>query len=251
MVEFDPYESAKQMGDQASLDSWARYEDALLSAPVIAIKPFPYLQYEHPKETDEYGPVHEIWDESIRQVVGIYEESFAQAFAPFFDAVKLEKRPYTPPSGYAKGAPISFPIDVLQLVYEQQWLIGVGIAVFHDLVSEAVKNGLKKLHHWWDEHNVPTAERVLPSHNPFIVRVLVEEHAHRCYPKLMPGLATIHAAFPLNADYPANGALFLMILPYPKGSLIYLVDDRLWLLSIVRTTPTGSTELDSSGWLSA
>lgn len=248
-MEFDPYESAKQMGDQTALDSWQRYEDALLSAPLVAIRPIPYLRYEYPEKTDEYGPVPEIWEESIRQVVGIYEESFAQAFRSYRDGVKLTRRPYFPPSAYGKGGPFSYPIDLLQLVYEQQWLIGVGVAVFHDIVSEAVKSAARRLHQWWAEHSVPAAERILPSHNPYTLKVLVEEHAHRCYPKLMAGTATVHPTFPLNADYPARGALFLMVMPYSKGSLIYLVDDRLWLLSIVRTTPKESIELDSSGWL--
>lgn len=83
MVDFDPYESAKRMNDEAALDSWRRYEEALRSAPVIAIKPHPYLQYEYPDRTGEYGPLSEIWEESIRQVLQMYEGSFAEAFAAF------------------------------------------------------------------------------------------------------------------------------------------------------------------------
>lgn len=219
-MNFDPYENVKLMNDQVALDSWGRYEDALLSAPVIAIAPEPYLRYEHPEETDEYGPVPEIWEESIRQVLEIYEESFAQAFAQFSDEVKLETRPYFPPSSYAKGGPFSYPIDLVQFVYEQKWLVGIGILTLNSLVADAVKGSARRLYQWWTENKVPEAEQVLPSHNPVIVRAVVENHAHQCFPKLVPGTATIHPAFPLNADYPVNGALFLVILPYPKGSLI-------------------------------
>lgn len=248
-MDFDPYENAKQMGDHAALVSWARYEGALLSEPAIAIRPVSYLEYEHPDKRNEYGAAPEIWEESIRQVVDIYEQSFAQVIASLPDDTRLERRPYSPPSGYGKGGPISYPIEVVQIVYDQAWLVEFGIGAFNAIVVEAVIASAKKLRRWMIEHKVPEYEQTLPSHNPFIVRAVVESHAHRYLPKLTPGTAAIHAGFPLDADYPVNGEPFLVVLPYPKGSVIYQVDDKLRLLTIIRTTPESSIELDSSGWL--
>lgn len=249
-MDVDPYENAKNMNDQFALNSWAKYEKALLAAPVVAISPKPFLQYEHPEATNEYGAPPEIWEESTRQILDIYEQSFARAIAQYVDSVKLDRRSYTPPSGYGKGGPVSYPIELIQIIYDQSWLMDVGIAVVHAIVAEAVIGASRTLRQWMRKHKVPDSEQVLPSHNPFIVKAVVEHHAHRCFPNLTPGTSTIHSGFPLDADYPARGDPFLVTLPYPKGSIVYLIDDKLRRPLIIRTTPAGSRELDSSGWLS-
>lgn len=249
-MDFDPYESARRMNDQAALDSWARYERDLQSAPVIAIKPTPYLQYENPDETGEYGALPWIWEESIRQVLEIYEESLEHAVAELPGGAKLERRTYTPPSSYQRGGPFTYPTDLLQLVMDQKWLVNVGSDVVSDVVAAAVIASSIKMYQWMTTHKVLKSERILPSHSPYIVRAVVEAEAHRCFPNLMPGTATIEANVPLDADYPVNGSLFLVTLPYLNGSIIYRVDDRLQLQSVIRTTPKGAQELDSSCWLS-
>ncbi len=248
-MDFDPYVSAKRMNDQFALDSWAKYEVALLSAPVIAISPQPFLQYEHPEKANEYGALPEIWEESTRQILKIYERSFAQVVAQLADEAKIERRSYTPPSGYGKGGPIGFPIELLELVYDQDKLMDVGIDVFETIIADAVIRSGMKLRQWMIEHKVPEAEQIFPSHNPFIVRAVVEDHAHRHFPNLMPGPSTVYADFPFDADYPVTEGRFLVILTYPKGSIIYLVDAKLRRPLIVRTTPKGSMELDSSNWM--
>lgn len=249
MVDFDPYESAKRMNDEAALDSWRRYEEALLSAPVIAINPHPYLQYEYPDQTNEYGALPGIWEESIRQVLQMYEGSFAQAFAAFSNEVKLEKRSYTPPFAYQRGGPFSYPTDLLQLVMDEKWLASLGAPVAAGLMVNAITEASRKLRQWWNDHRVPESEQILPSHSPAIIRAVVESEAHRCFPNLMPGTATIESTLPLDADYPVNGSLFRVTLPYANGTIIFLVDDRLRRPSIFRTSPAGTRKLDASCWL--
>lgn len=248
-MDFNPYEAAKEMNDDAALDSWKSYEDALLSEPVIAITPSPYLQYENPDSTDEYGPTAEIWEQSIQQELDIYQLSLAQAVSRLPVDTPINRRYYTPPSGYGRGGPISYPIELIQLAIDQKWLVEFGVDALNAIVADAMVRATIRLRQWWTDHNVPQDTWRLPSHNPFIVRAVVETHARRSFPNLKPGTATIHACLPANADLPATGVPFLVTLPYPKGSLVYLVDDRLWLLNIIRTTAEGSEELDISNWL--
>lgn len=248
-MDFDPYESARRMNDEVTLDSWKRYEEALLSAPIIAIRPEPHLQYDYPDKRGEYDALPEIWEESIQQVIQIYEQSFAQAFALFPNEVKLERRPYTPPSSYQQGGPFTYPTDLLQFVMDQKWLVNLGAPVAAGLMVNAITGAARRLHQWWADHRVPESEQILPSHSPYIVRAVVEAEALRCFPNLGPGTATIESTLPLDANYPANGSLFRVTLPYTNGFIIFLVDDRLRRPSIVRTSPAGMRKLDASCWL--
>lgn len=168
---------------------------------------------------------------------------------PFPNEVKLEKRPYIPPFAYQRGGPFSYPTDLLQLVMDQKWLASLGAPVAAGLMVNAITEASRKLRQWWNDHKVPESEQILPSHSPTIVRAVVESEAHRCFPNLMPGTATIESILPLDADYPVNGSLFRVTVTYANCTIIFLVDDRLRRPSIFRTSPAGTRRLDASCWL--
>lgn len=245
---FDPYAMAREHGDATTLRKWEGLADFIDTDIVLTFTYSPFLQHERPTERDEYGPTHDVWVDSTRQVVTIFHEAISQTLDGLPNSPAVERESYVPPQLYGRGGAISFPLELVHVVVDNTWLMGVGGGGVANLLYDTMKTAYRSLDTWFDDHGVPDSDRGLPSLSPLVVLSIAQSHAQEFFPRLSPGMATIIPNRPLDANYPVAHVQFLVVVPYEKGNIIYFVDNQLNLASLIRTYPRGFVHLRSEGW---
>ena len=245
---FDPYYNAKEVGDMVSLEKWQSFAGSLDSNVIVGFKYSPFLTYQRPTEVGEYGPLPEVWVDSTNAVMAIFANSLSGTLAPHVEQGLIQQDTYVPPQHYQRGGPISFPMELLQIVIDNPWLLALGPNVLSNAVYDAMKLAYKSLAEWFSDHHVPEADQRFPAVSPFVIRAVAEGHAREFFPKLDTGDAKLFASDSLDADYPTKTVQFLVALPYRNGAVVYFVDNYLKLTTILRTYPGGFMPLRSSGW---
>lgn len=238
---FNPYTTAAEHGDTRSLEKWERFTESITSDIVLVFKYSPFLEHERPTERDEYGPTHNVWVDSTREVIGIFHSSLSQSLESLPRSPSIEKESYVPPKGYGRAGPIWFPEELIRIVVAHPWLVEVGPNVLATSIYEAMKE-------WFETHSVPEYERQYPSLSPLIISSVVQEHAQEYFPQLSPGQVSIIPSRPLDANYPFARTHFLAGLPSRGRWIVYSVDDQLNLENIVRTSDDKLVRLRSDGW---
>lgn len=247
MDDWNPFDFATECGDFQQLQRWERERLAFGSGIQIAIVPEPYLRFVRPYEANEYGPLPEVWEDSITAVRDIYEYSLQSAFlTSALSQVVLQESSYTPPSAYSKGGPYSFPINLIDVVLSDPLIQEMGRSILYTAIAEGVISASVRLTSWFRAHLVPKEAQRRPAHSAVVVEAKVQYHARHAYPNLGVGDATIHSIFDITADTPNEYMLFLGTVPYAGGQLVYVVDDKLRIYEVVRTIGDRSTPLVSS-----
>lgn len=248
-IVFDPFVAAREHGDGSALTAWERMTDTADSSLLVSVPPNPFLKYsEGPFGPD--GPPQDVLDRSIDVAVTAYREAFDRALASVSDAPAINQYRYTPPSAYGRDGAISAPWEIVEFLQHALLSRDMAAGLMQSLIASAAWDAHHSLTAIFRRHKVPAHARSYGTLGSIIVRSVCEDHARHAFPNLDLGLGSIHPASAPSADYPATGDLFTVVVPYPQGSMVYVVNGQLYLYSLVRTHPDGSESLDRDSWYS-
>jgi hypothetical protein len=81
-----------------------------------------------------------------------------------------------------------------------------------------------------------------------MVRAACESHALRKFPELSPKAGPILEPLDRSADYLNKKVILTIVVPLESGELIYVVNNHLDPLSLLKVTPNDIQLLDTVSW---
>ncbi|MGB3307058.1 MAG: hypothetical protein WBA63_12790 [Thermomicrobiales bacterium] len=78
---FDPFATAQAMVDTTALNKWKRFSDSIDSDIILAFSYSPFLRHKRPEESNEYGPLPDVWVDSTHQVIDIFYSSLSESLS--------------------------------------------------------------------------------------------------------------------------------------------------------------------------
>ncbi len=225
---------------------WLDFEASLLDALAVtisadAIHDLPF------EPVDPEG----VWQRNLDLSQALYVETYRSSFSDSFASLKLvtevTSNTYLPPFPEGMGGGNSIVWQVLQVVMPPG-SDQVAYDVLTGLIGDSLVEVVSRLRGVFLELGTPRERRRLAHHHPKIVRAACESHALRTYPKRSSRPARILAPKRFPAEYPFRENDFTILVPNDVGGLIYSVDSRLNLDSILGVSPGAVKHIDRSSW---
>lgn len=241
---FDPYLHV----DNETLRIWSQFEESIGVIPRVIIEPDLYLKYVvTPPDYD--GHTQQTLDQGIAQVVDIYKSTFEEVFQHHSDNLLVTQTAYAPPAAFGKGGPIGAAYQVLQFAIDNPETMEIGRGVVGGLLAEAVWKSSNALFKYFRSVKIPESEQRPPSHDPILITAVCETHSREFYSEFRPKPAQVFSALnPPSSNLPVDGNVYTIVVPYRNGSIIYVVTERMELLSHFRVHSKGAVPLDRSTW---